>query len=459
MYSSSQAMNDGQNMVFTGIGLEVSLLSKALREQPQSPISLLPDEMLEKILFFSQHGASGRPRGEVGEYKLPPLFVFSRVCVRWREVVLGSPRLWSVINIRVWRPDISMSMGIDTTMALRILPMYLERSKACPLDIKLEVSDDPVTGKVMDLLIAHASRWQTLSIASRRWDRTFGVYAFNAMYAALAKCSHSEVPLLEGVQLMADSDIWHIPEASTDYPEHVFTAGAPLLKTLKVSGFAMRHCLPPFSSLGSLEIHSDMSWRWKHFARAISSSPFLSTLSVRGNVTDASWPKNDDASLELPGLQTLSLGIWDSRITYVWRVLSLISAPQLHTVHLHGLTNTGDAFMYSPFAVARPLHFPSLRTLHLDTCELSDSENTNLFRALPSIVSVILEASWSAPVLSLLDPVSLPVHRRHPRGMPWPKLCKIEIRRDGYDARQFRGVFPDGRLRGRPDVSIAYLTD
>ncbi|RDB25659.1 hypothetical protein Hypma_006246 [Hypsizygus marmoreus] len=85
--------------------------------------------------------------------------IFSHVCGHWRQVVLSTPALWARVVVQIqfrYRPSYTS-----------IVNLWLERSHSFPLDLYLldsrctisRLNPDPV----LELLLAHAHRWHTIS--------------------------------------------------------------------------------------------------------------------------------------------------------------------------------------------------------------------------------------------------------------------------------------------------------
>lgn len=86
----------------------------------------------------------------------------SQVNRRWRECVLHTPAMWSIL-------DISMEQPIG--LALHSLSLALERSRDYPLDISLDFSSvhdysvNEEASRIMDKIAPHGPRWERVDIA------------------------------------------------------------------------------------------------------------------------------------------------------------------------------------------------------------------------------------------------------------------------------------------------------
>jgi hypothetical protein len=108
-----------------------------------SPIRKLPPEILQSIFLAG-----------MGE-KPDVIPVAGQVCRYWRDVVLGTPKLWSIISIG------------RTRFTLReryheLASLFLQRSTIKPLSVFIR---EPVDARLVKLLVGHAKRWQTLCLS------------------------------------------------------------------------------------------------------------------------------------------------------------------------------------------------------------------------------------------------------------------------------------------------------
>ncbi|KAJ6579134.1 hypothetical protein DFH09DRAFT_1360974 [Mycena vulgaris] len=85
-----------------------------------------------------------------------PLLVVSQVCARWHGIVMGTPSLWTTIEID---SVVCTPTGIDRTT--KLLESVLERSQKCVLTVAFTMDDVTPHGPVLELLAAHSERWHT----------------------------------------------------------------------------------------------------------------------------------------------------------------------------------------------------------------------------------------------------------------------------------------------------------
>lgn len=84
----------------------------------------------------------------------------ARVCRRWRERILSTPRLWTRIDIQLYGPSM-MVFGRAQAMQLKTI---LEKSKSLPLSICFYASDGMFFSAFLDLLMAESERWKSVNL-------------------------------------------------------------------------------------------------------------------------------------------------------------------------------------------------------------------------------------------------------------------------------------------------------
>lgn len=155
-----------------------------------APISSLPNEIL-RIIFeageaMSLDTADSEPRFEM---------VVSHVCSRFRAISLQTPILWTIIEASPIQPT-------------EIIETYLLRSKACPLDIRLDFYGDPEDEysdgeegsnlqSVLSLLLPHSDRWKRVFIQSAHMT-TFHIIARHLRSLAVPSLEHYSVSIADG---------------------------------------------------------------------------------------------------------------------------------------------------------------------------------------------------------------------------------------------------------------------
>ncbi|KAJ3850849.1 hypothetical protein EV368DRAFT_84130 [Lentinula lateritia] len=157
-------------------------LVKALSEQKRilNPMRRMPEDLLVEIFL---HGAGIYT--DPGEY-FPsanhsldlgsPPWTYSRVCRRWKEIAMRTPRVWTRVKINVnhlvSRRESSWTKSVNRLpLGLSLLSGYLGRSAALPLAVHLDISvsnisssfnlDDHTLYGISVLMSSHSRRWET----------------------------------------------------------------------------------------------------------------------------------------------------------------------------------------------------------------------------------------------------------------------------------------------------------
>ncbi|KAL0071134.1 hypothetical protein AAF712_001692 [Marasmius tenuissimus] len=125
-----------------------------------SPVYRLPSEIWAEVFLFFCEGESLIP------LKTPAVMVVSRVCGRWRDIALSTPRIWSTISLRFEGWTKGNGGRLDRLQSL--LVSFLQRSKNMPLTVNLNSlrveKQDEIDGvvKTLEGLLNHSTRWQHL---------------------------------------------------------------------------------------------------------------------------------------------------------------------------------------------------------------------------------------------------------------------------------------------------------
>lgn len=121
-----------------------------------APVQCIPDEILEEI--FAQSARLENDDSHVFSLNKPP-WVFSHICVTWRDVALSSPRLWSFVRVETSRLYPRCSLP-----DVQCLETYLERSRSYPLAIDFKRRERSMSHPLLDALVAHCHRWKDVSM-------------------------------------------------------------------------------------------------------------------------------------------------------------------------------------------------------------------------------------------------------------------------------------------------------
>ncbi|KAF8917123.1 hypothetical protein CPB85DRAFT_1287793 [Mucidula mucida] len=141
-----------------------------------APVRRIPSEILTNIFsstidFLDVPTIIDAPNGKVlWQFNVAesPLWTMELVCRRWRKEVLGSPKLWSSIDIVITNDH----FADDDDRYVQCLALHLSRSGASPLSIAIFDQSDPASSSFKDqlpscipiLLIPFATRIKELSL-------------------------------------------------------------------------------------------------------------------------------------------------------------------------------------------------------------------------------------------------------------------------------------------------------
>ncbi|KAK6996626.1 hypothetical protein R3P38DRAFT_2565267 [Favolaschia claudopus] len=131
-----------------------------------APIRRLPRELLAEILGLCcchENGSfSTNPDEELRNVCHRGLRQLAQVCTLWRRSVMGTPKLWSRISIRIklWS---RCSVSPDTLLSM--LTFALNKGEQHPLHLRLiATSSYSHSALVLALLVSHASRWKNVNM-------------------------------------------------------------------------------------------------------------------------------------------------------------------------------------------------------------------------------------------------------------------------------------------------------
>lgn len=331
-------------------------------------------------------------------YRMP--ITVSHVSRRWRNIALQTPLLWSTIFM-------------DTEASLRrIFDTYIERSRSCLLDIEMGPEWMMNYHFFVSKILPHINRWRQLTV---------NFYSNRALSILIKQLADLKAPCLESIILHAEQD--NTPDDDTDVA--VFSDGAPLLSSVRLTGLVLRSCTPPLAHLTTL----DLGWAprpmaHESFRRVVDAAPSLKDLSL----DRLAVAFNRIQPIPIPSLRTLTLGHdwntdpddWsDTEISGPFIGLRMPALHSLEFLHL-GLGDMEDVItVWSKSPACRD--FPALHFLDVSSSDIPDGRAIDFITFLPTVVHVSLPGALRG---SLLHPLAHSVHNDTPL---WPKLDTIEI--------------------------------
>ncbi|KAJ6524274.1 hypothetical protein DFH09DRAFT_1418826 [Mycena vulgaris] len=131
---------------------------KAFGDQLDSyvyPVLELPNEIVSEIFT---HFLPAYP-------KYPPLVgihspsILGQICRKWREIAVSTPSLWCTIALAQFRNR------RHAAIQLRLLEIWLRRSRVSPLSISLEYyeEEDDIL-PIIDAIVSHSFRWEAIEL-------------------------------------------------------------------------------------------------------------------------------------------------------------------------------------------------------------------------------------------------------------------------------------------------------
>ncbi|KAL0573424.1 hypothetical protein V5O48_008546 [Marasmius crinis-equi] len=344
---------------------------KSLVEQHRmllSPFRRFPIEIWEEIFVHCLPSIPART------LKNAPLLL-TRICRSWREIALGTPRLWNNIHIHIpsRNPKFPDPDGFRSLIRGRIdgMKLWLNRSGSLPLTVSLSVGallvrrsfdiDRVAVGELLEGLASYSRRWKAIKILHCRRPGLTDV-----VESSLGQLTQEDLPLLEEFNV----------------PNSLFKRTEPPVPTLVPTGLAYlitrsstirvlhvsRHDLnavidlpsPSWASLTTLhlaEFNVHDHFEAAHLASKIAQlCPFLISFSFhpslyrRSNV-DPFQNTRDVEAIPFPRLRTLVItGKCFSRVPgetiaqnisrLLHTALRHIHAPSLHSLDIFAASQT-----------------------------------------------------------------------------------------------------------------------
>uniref|UniRef100_A0A0W0G4H0 Uncharacterized protein n=1 Tax=Moniliophthora roreri TaxID=221103 RepID=A0A0W0G4H0_MONRR len=198
----------------------------------------MPTELLIIVFQYCVHADVS---GHVLSERATP-WTLAQTCKRWRETVLETPSLWTVVRFNSQVMDIRRCH----VQALNMLRTWLERSQTLPISC-LAMFDDAkpsvFQAGILDLFIAHSDRWDAV-------DFTFGNQS--DLYFRLSAVSR-HLPFLYSCRFRVTIS----PDSLHSGERVLVHLDAPKLKdatlfVLSDTGGAFPEIVPPWSQLEEL---------------------------------------------------------------------------------------------------------------------------------------------------------------------------------------------------------------
>ncbi|KAJ7659173.1 hypothetical protein DFH06DRAFT_1297325 [Mycena polygramma] len=221
--------------------LDLSLERSALQLHLDAyiyPVSTLPNEVVSEVFLHTLPTwdlyADPLNRG------LQSSLLLGGICRKWREISISTPSLWT--RIEIWLDNVASHDN-----KLRLLDIWLTRSRACPLfitimaDGRLDARDRFSCRAFVEAIVPHCGRWDTLHLT----------------------VPFRDLPLLRGKWPMLRElalDILDVDEEALA-PVHVFDPAPKLTNIMILPTLSPHRIVFPWTQLTLLSLHVESADR------------------------------------------------------------------------------------------------------------------------------------------------------------------------------------------------------
>ncbi|KZV96356.1 hypothetical protein EXIGLDRAFT_747705 [Exidia glandulosa HHB12029] len=280
-----------------------------------------PSEILSEILDWAVHADD-----DLRATTMPD--TVSAVCRRWRNVAIASPCLWSRIAFSSAYAEGPFHWEGDA--------LYLERSRAAPLDVCIEWDrrtrdekegrivpnpdldddmddddDDPPhwltpadVNRAARLLLPHVSRFRSFSIECEVY------FPFHLMLSTLSPAPANKLQWLELSCTRAFAEAWRFLPAQFGDAPPLFAGHMPALRDATFTGVHVAWDISQLVNLRSLSLaHHALEVRptMGTFRSIVESSPSLAKLELIGSCMQGEEDDDDAPAIPLVSLEALAL--------------------------------------------------------------------------------------------------------------------------------------------------------
>ncbi|KAJ7356847.1 hypothetical protein DFH08DRAFT_932895 [Mycena albidolilacea] len=370
-------------------------------------ISSLPYELLVAVAVASQEDCVVDSNWETESTTFKAEWTLSHVSRRFRDVVVGAPALWTLIE-----------MDFTGEGSVEILNLYLERSRTSKISLILREPESCMTvdgllrERVTEIIVPQVNRIQRLKIVLRAKD-------WDLDQEMLGPFRDVAAPHLEHLEI-----VYRGGEFAVGVPVAMFWSGAPRLTFLKIDRSTLQ--LPPQPLWMASITHLELLGGYDpdiYPAAVTAQCPSLTHLHL-----DVTYVPTDANRFHIPTLKFLYISIQDNeRADYVSYIVALFDVPALAELILNGSHGDQVAFLLclkslpqSSFPVLTSISFICRGSCLCETQPVLPyhplSSPPVLFPALSHLI-LINQCHAYALIKDILGPVS----------HPWPLLKTITL--------------------------------
>jgi hypothetical protein len=322
----------------------------------------------------------------------------SQVSRFWRDIALATPALWTAVRV---------DYLLTGESQLRMLDLFLKRSRECPLDITIilvrDEDDDcwdelsELTSKIFPLI----SRWRSLVVCARFREDVFD---------ALEDLGDAEASILE--TFCVDITLSGEEEENSYEPHLLFQGGAPRLTHIEIHKVLITTCQPPLSSLVSLHLHHPPCLiSIDQYRDILLASHDLANLELVGDIVDIgelymvavpNVPKTD--MITIPSLHSLTVSpSWSASSFMLYSLLASLETPALECLVLYCCPWKDHVSVFQEVFRHSGPWYPLLRSLTLKCAYFGEVKAMWFTLELPSITHIsLINCTSSACFLALL---------------------------------------------------------
>ena len=362
-------------------------------------------------------------------------FVLGGVSHYWRQVVFGTPMLWS---------NVDFSHPRDLT----VLRTYLDRSKDYPIDLHFtyditliqdEEADPSKVDQIICILQPHYFHCRSIRLSC--W--TYPQDAPEMVTSFLESMRDGHYPMLQSFLVEGD-EMYHTIEPCA------ILNGAPSLTNVRLAGLGLSYCRPPLNA--ATELHLAVTGSvipYTDFSKMLRSCESLITLCIYDDLVYP-WPSGQPV-IHIPSLRCLRIF---GNMMGVSEFLLSISVPDLEELTIAPI-DPGDLIILQEDISHNTPRFPALKSLTLAPVHAHAMQRTlgPASICFPGIEILILPKYYSK-FLSL----SFMTDNFDEAGPLWPELHTLAVR--DIDSRHNQNVlyeFVEERKRLGVPLGALYL--